>query len=265
MYNHYDLEDEQLIDLNYIDNRNQDEPHTLDEPLLNIPSINTDTINNNNSINNNNNNSINNNNNNSINNRIPNNRHNIQLIHSQHIQNKMTRKIIINTLYISLLASIGLCINLFSYNDIIHNSTNINSATITFNFNVDNAYYYIVIALAFYACYIGITILMFACCQCINTNKITIIRAITTNNIIYTCIILLRIIQFYVFTIYILTDTYILQVNVNKTITINNTVNVYIPLYIELSMLDTILQIFIFYMIGKTTGIINVYNKYSLQ
>ena len=255
MYNHCDLEDEQLIDLNYIDNRNQDEPHTLDEPLLNIPSINTDIINNN--INNN---SINNNNNN---NRIPNNRHNMQLIHSQHIQNKMTRKIIINTLYISLLASIGLCINLFSYNDIIHNSTNINSATITFNFNVDNAYYYIVIALAFYACYIGITILIFACCQFIN--KINIIRAITTNNIIYTCIILLRIIQFYVFTIYILTDTYILQVNVNKTITFNNTVNVYIPLYIELSMLDTLLQIFIFYMIGKTTGIIIVYNKYSLQ
>ena len=38
--------------------------------------------------------------------------------HIQHNQNKITKKIFINTFYISLLAIIGLCFNVFSYNDI---------------------------------------------------------------------------------------------------------------------------------------------------
>ena len=280
MDNHYDeLEDDQLIDLDYIGNRNQDEPHMLDEHRPNLSSKNTYTtiINPHNNIQPNHRNNTNMNNqpnpriNTNMNNR-PNphntNMNNRYIQHNQHNQNKITKKIFINTFYISLLAIIGLCINVFSYNDIIHNinNTNINSdAIIKFNFNINNAYYYILITLALYVCYIGATILIFVCWYFINITKINIIRALYTNNILYTCIILLRIIQFYIFTIYILNDTYILQVHTNKTITINNTVNVYIPLYIELSILDTILHIFIFYMIGKTTGIINVYNKYSLQ
>lgn len=265
MDNHYaELDDDQLINLDYIENRNQDEPHMLDEHLPNLSSKNTYTAINNphNNIQPNprNNNNMNNQHNLRNNNNIQHNQHN------QHNQNKINKKIFINTFYISLLAIIGLCINIFSYNDIIRNiNTNITSSSdIKFNFNINNAYYYIVITLVFYVCYIGATILIFVCWYFINVNKIKIIGAITTNNIMYTCIILLRIIQFYIFVIYILNDTYILQVNINKTIT-NNTVNVYIPLYIELSILDTILHIFIFYMIGKTTGIINVYNKYSLQ
>ena len=256
MDNHYELEDDRLIDLDYIGNRNQDEPHMLDEHRPNLSSKNTYTT-------------INNPHNNiQPNHRNNTNMNNQHIQHIQHNQNKITKKIFINTFYISLLAIIGLCINVFSYNDIIHNinNTNINSdAIIKFNFNINNAYYYILITLALYVCYIGATILIFVCWYFINITKINIIRALDTNNILYTCIILLRIIQFYIFTIYILNDTYILQVHTNKTITINTTVNVYIPLYIELSILDTILHIFIFYMIGKTTGIINVYNKYSLQ
>jgi len=227
-------DDELLIDLDYIEHPNKDE-HLLDEHSTHSSSENTH---------------------NSINNqRIQPSRRNQ---HNQHNQNDMSKKIFTNTCYISLLASIGLWFNIVSYNDI----TTINSAdNINFNFNITNAYYYILISLAFYACYIGITILIFVCAYFININKITIVGAINTNNVVYSCIILLRIIQFYIFSTYILNDTYILQVNTTNTT--NNIVNVYIPLYIELGILDTILNIFIFYMIGKTYSIITMYYNFT--
>ena len=81
MDNHYDeLEDDRLIDLDYIGNRNQDEPHMLDEHRPNLSSKNTYTT-------------INNPHNNiQPNHRNNTNMNNQHIQHIQHNQNKITKK-----------------------------------------------------------------------------------------------------------------------------------------------------------------------------
>ena len=78
MDNHYaELEDDQLINLDYIENRNQEEPRMLDEHRSNVSSKNTYTAINNTHHNNNTTNQHNRSNNNNI-------QHNQHNQHNQH-------------------------------------------------------------------------------------------------------------------------------------------------------------------------------------
>ena len=190
---------------------------------------------------------------------------NVASTHNKHI---LYKQVCWYIFYCNVLILSGVFINIFSYNDInniINNTTNTTNNNIisVFDINIKYIYYYISSILSFYVIYIFINIIIFVCVYVINiNNKILIIRLFKANNLFLSANILLRFLQFCALIMYIVNDTNILQIYItNNTYTDmpnNKTLNIYIPLYFNLIMLDTLLYIFISYMICITNGIINI-------
>lgn len=191
---------------------------------------------------------------------------NYNSIYSEYNKNIMVKYIYRHTFYINLLAIIGLVINIFCYYDIkciVDNKNNIYIDNIIINiYNINIIYYYVNIILMWYVWYIGINILTFLCGLCMSIKMIIIMHLLKINNIIFMLSLLLRFLQFTILSICIFTDTYIFQLyNNNKTIIYYNnttTLNIHIPLYLELIILETILYIFIAFMIGIINSKISI-------
>ena len=196
------------------------------------------------------------------------NKTNYNSIYSEYNKNITASYIYRYTFYINLLAIIGLVINIFCYYDIkciVDNKNKKYIDTIIINiYNINIIYYYVNIILMWYVFYISINILTFLCGLCMSIKMIIIMHLLKINNIIFISSLLLRFLQFTILSICIFTDTYIFQLyNNNKTIIYYNntnttTLNIHIPLYLELIILETILYIFIAFMIGIINSKISI-------
>ena len=193
---------------------------------------------------------------------------NYNSIYSDYNKNITAKYIYRHIFYINLLAIIGLVINIFCYYDIQcivdnKNNTYIDSNTIIINiYNINIIYYYVNIILMWYVYYISINILTFLFGFCMSIKMILVMYLLKINNIIFMLSLLLRFLQFTILSICIFNDTYIFQLyNKNKTIIYYNnttTLNIQVPLYLELIILETILYIFIAFMIGIINSKISI-------